>query len=37
MSDGDAILQEAGIELEYFDGPVGGIQILVNEQKVMCP
>jgi len=37
VSDGDAILQEAGIELEYFDGPVGGIQILVNEQKVMCP
>lgn len=34
VSDGDLILQEAGIECIYFDGPVGGVDILVNEQRV---
>lgn len=35
VDDGDAILQEAGVELEYYDGPVGPVNILVNEMRVI--
>jgi dCMP deaminase len=34
VSHGDQILQDAGIELVYFDGTIDGINILINEQRV---
>lgn len=33
VEDGDVILQEAGIELYYYDGTIEGINVLVNEKR----